>query len=101
MIASIAVVFVCILVVGVMQFIKQDQSYKTAIDYIKSNPEIMEIVGNDISLGFFPTGSIQYENGYGNSDLTVKVKGEKKSISVHIILHKEPNTSWMIDSMDY
>jgi len=100
-IASIVVFFVCIMFFGILQIIKQDESYLVATDFIKSSSEIKEKVGNEITFGYSPSGAINYENGYGNSDLTIKVKGEKGTTSVHIILSKEPNRDWEIESIDY
>ncbi|WP_239616837.1 RDD family protein [Cohnella mopanensis] len=100
-ITSVILVFICILIMGIIQIIKQSDSYKVATNYIKLSPEIKEIVGNDITFGYFPMGGIQYENGYGNSELTIKLKGNKDTISVHIVLKKNPNSNWIIEDVDY
>ncbi|WP_158602136.1 RDD family protein [Cohnella endophytica] len=100
-ISSIAIFFICIILFGVLQIMKQSDSYKVATDYIQSSSDIREIVGNEIKFGYFPMGSIQYENGYGKSDLTMKVKGKNKTISVHILLDKKPGSDWFIESVDY
>ncbi|MGM0884047.1 MAG: RDD family protein [Bacillota bacterium] len=100
-IISIVIFFICIFIFGILQIIKQDDSYKVATDFIKANPDIRKIVGNEISFGYFPMGGIQYENGYGISDLTIEVKGEKEKISVYIVLEKKPDSNWVIESVDY
>jgi hypothetical protein len=93
--------FICILIFGIIQIIKQDESYKVATEYIKTSSDVRNIVGNEISFGYFPMGGIQYENGYGTSELTIKVKGSKDSISVHIVLQKRPDSNWIIESVDF
>jgi hypothetical protein len=100
-IISVIIFFIFILIMGIIQIIKQSDSYKVATNYIKASPEIIEIVGKDITFGYFPMGGIQYENGYGNSELTIKVKGNKDTISVHIVLMKNPNSKWVIENVDY
>lgn len=100
-IISIFILFICIFIFVILQIIKQDESYKVATDYIKTNPDVRKIVGNEITFGYFPMGGIQYENGYGSSELTINVKGSKDTISVHIVLHKEPDSNWIIDSVDF
>jgi len=100
-IASVAVFFFCILFFGIMQIIKQDDSYLFATDFIKSSPEIQNLIGNNISFGYFPSGSIKYVNGYGNADLIITVRGDKGTKSVHIILSRGPNRNWEIEKIDY
>jgi hypothetical protein len=92
--------FICILLFGVIQIIKNDESYKIAADYIKNSTEVSNIVGDEITLGYFPMGGIQYKNGYGTSELTIKVKGRKDKISVHIVLQKKPKSNWIIERVD-
>ncbi|MFX3636722.1 MAG: cytochrome c oxidase assembly factor Coa1 family protein [Candidatus Pristimantibacillus sp.] len=98
---SLFVLLIGVFIVGIMQIIKQDASYKLATDYIKANPEIREIVGEEMTFGRFSSGSISYENGFGTSELTIKVKGSKDTLSVHIVSHKELGSSWIIEDVDY
>ena len=100
-VASVVAFFICIMIVGVMQLIKHDSSYKIATQYIKSNLEIKQIVGNDITIGYFPSGGIHYENGHGSSDFKIKVIGNRSTIFVYISLTKEPNSSWIVNSIKY
>ncbi|RUS45836.1 cytochrome c oxidase assembly factor Coa1 family protein [Cohnella sp. AR92] len=97
----LVVVFAGSLFFGIIQLMKQSGSYKAATHYLKANSELKELVGDDISFGYFPMGSIEYSNGYGNSELTIKVKGSKDSLSVHVILHKDPNSEWSVDRVRY
>lgn len=101
LIASIIAIFICIMIFGILQIIKSDSSYKFATQYIKSNPKIKQIVGNDITIGYFPSGGVHYENGYGSSDFRIKVMGNYKTIFVHISLTKEPNSNWTVNNIKY
>ena len=99
-IISVVITFICILILGIIQMIKNDDSYRVATNYIMTSSEIREVVGDDISFGCFPMGSIQYANGYGNSEFTIKVKGNKETISVHVVLTKNPNSNWVIEDFN-
>ncbi|WP_197035410.1 RDD family protein [Paenibacillus sp. UNC451MF] len=98
---SIFIYFICILFFGVLQIIKQDESYKIATEYIKNSTEIRNLVGNEITFGYFPMGSIQYKNGQGTSELTIKVMGSKDTISVHVVQQKTSKSNWIIEKVDF
>jgi hypothetical protein len=98
---SIFTFFICILFFGVIQMIKNDESYKIATDYIKNSAEVRNKVGDEITFGQFPMGGIEFKNGYGTSELTIKVKGNKDTISVHIVLKKKPKSNWIIERVDF
>lgn len=51
--------------------------------------------------GFIPRADIEIDNGYGKAEIKVKVKGEKKRLTVRFDMHKEPNTDWVIDQVTY
>ncbi|MFC5700189.1 cytochrome c oxidase assembly factor Coa1 family protein [Cohnella faecalis] len=98
---SISVIIV-FLVFGIITMIKQDASYKEAIIYIKNNKEIQDKVGSNVDIGFFPSGSISRTNGYGEASFNIKVSGDKNnSLSVYIILVKEPNEKWKVKEINY
>lgn len=93
--------FVSTLIVGVTQIIKNDASYKTAVQYVEKQNEITTAVGEIEGYGNFPMGSVSYTNGYGTADLSIKVNGKKKSIVVNIYLEKSPNSDWVVKDIKY
>jgi uncharacterized RDD family membrane protein YckC len=93
--------FVLTLVVGVTQIIKNDSSYKTAVQYVEKQNEIMAAVGEIQGYGNFPMGSVNYMNGYGTADLSIKVNGKKKCIVVNIYLEKSPSSDWVVKDIKY
>ncbi|HEX9061188.1 MAG TPA: cytochrome c oxidase assembly factor Coa1 family protein [Clostridia bacterium] len=93
--------FVSSLFIGIIQIIKNDASYKAAVQYIEKQNEISTAVGEIQGFGSFPMGSINYNNGYGTADLSIKVNGKKKSIDVEIYLEKSPGSDWVVKDMKY
>jgi len=93
--------FVSSLVIGITQIIKNDSSYKTAVQYIEKQNKITANIGEIQGFGDFPMGSVSYTNGYGTADLSIKVKGKRKSINVSIYLEKSPNSEWIVKEISY
>lgn len=93
--------FVTTLVIGVTQIIRNDSSYKTALQYIKTQDEIKSEVGEIEGFGNFPMGSVSISNGYGVADLQIKVKGKKKSITVSILMEKSPESDWVVKDIKH
>ncbi len=93
--------FISSLFIGITQIIKNDDSYKTAVLYIKNQNEIKTAVGEIEGFGSFPMGSVSYTNGYGIANLKIRVKGNKKSISVNIYLEKMPDLDWVVKEIKY
>jgi uncharacterized RDD family membrane protein YckC len=94
-------IFAPSLVIGVTQVIKNDASYKTALQYIENQNKIKSTVGEIQGFGIFPSGSVNYTNGYGTADLSIKVNGINKSIIVRIYLEKSPSSDWVIKDIKY
>lgn len=93
--------FVSSLFIGVIQIIKNDASYKAAVQFIKKQNEITTAVGDIQGFGNFPMGSVNYTNGYGTADFSIKVIGKKKSMVVNIYLVKSPDTDWTVEDIKY
>lgn len=83
-------------VAGVGNFMKNNGAYKTTISQIENNKVIASEIGEIKGYGFMPMGTISISNGYGEAELTISVKGEKKNIKVFSRLYKEPNSEWQI-----
>lgn len=81
--------------------LKNNEAYKTAITFIKSNEEIVDETGGIEGYGFVPSGSVQISNGYGESIYSIEVKGKDKDIYVEIYLTKKPRQEWIVEEVYY
>lgn len=73
------------------------EPYRLAQSFIKENKEIRLLVGDEVSFGHFPTGSIKTAPGKGEANFTIKVKGPQGSTNVYIALRKRGKT-WQVIS---
>lgn len=81
--------------------LKNSDSYQTAIAYIESSEEITETAGGIEGYGFFPSGSVQTSNGYGEAAYAIEVKGEDKDVYVEVYLTKKPAEEWVVSEAYY
>ena len=86
------------IVLFITHSIRNDSSYKTAVAYIQAEPYIVLEVGGIEGFGTFPSGQVQYENGYGYARLKIPVIGHDDTITVHINLSKAPDGDWEIEN---
>jgi len=98
---TVFVVFFVSLFCGLMHVIKNDASYETAIQHIENAEEITAVAGEIEGFGAFPTGSIDYTNGYGNANLGITVYGSKQNLVINIHLKKSPEANWVVINMRY
>jgi len=80
--------------------VKNDPSYEVAINYIETNPELLDLLG-DIEGYRLSNKSLTYSGRYGQADYTIKVIGRHATIHVHLKLEKTPDTDWEIFYFDY
>ncbi len=97
----VLVIFVSSLTIGILLVLKNNSSYKTAIEYIENDTEINHVVGEIEEFGFLPTGSINILNGYGEAYFNIKVKGTSADIMVHVWLTKDPGSDWVVRGRHY
>lgn len=89
-------IFTFIVIVNVGNYIKitNSEAYVLAKSHIKSHPDLIEKIGEVISFGKFPSGSIHYENGKTVAQIETKVIGSKLSGEVIVLMEKWPNKDW-------
>jgi hypothetical protein len=81
------------------------EPYRVAIEYLKTNPQVKEEVGNIKGFGVIPTGAMETtsingsESGHATFFLTVF--GDKKYKDVDVNLRETPETGWQIISVYY
>jgi uncharacterized RDD family membrane protein YckC len=98
-----AIIVGAILFVFSIQFLmKQDGSYRTAIQSIEDNQEIRAIVGDNMRFGYWMSGSMSKSGGAGDAAYSIKVKGDsKQQVVVTVGLTKEPGYPWKVSHFSY
>ncbi|WP_068774287.1 cytochrome c oxidase assembly factor Coa1 family protein [Paenibacillus sp. FJAT-26967] len=96
LLAGSAVTFFVVVFFGVVLLMKSSSSYQESVRYIKNDPGIRQWVGEEMKLGFLPTGSSHSVNGYGEAEYRITVSGTKRKATLIITLTKEPNQSWQV-----
>ena len=89
-------IFLFFIIVGSM---KKSDAYKTAIVEIENNQQLKNEIGEITDYGMFPTGSINYVDGYGEAELEINVIGTKETKSVYVYLIKEIDKEWKLVEM--
>lgn len=104
-ILTIVAVFLILLIfigslTGVFLMMRSSDAYKLSESYIRNNKEIRETVGDDITFGFIPLGSVKVSGRVGVADFKIHVKGSKGSTDVQVFL-KKTSGQWRIVSAVY
>ncbi len=92
--------FGLVLLPVVVFILKTSEPYGAATNYLKSDPGIIDEIGNVRGFGLIPTGSVQtttvngVESGYAIFELIVR--GDKKIMDVTIELEKDPDKFWTV-----
>lgn len=76
---------------------KQTEAYRTALDYLRSRPEVVADLGEPIEDGFMPSGRIATNDAGGSADLAISLEGPKGKGSAHISLDRS-GSGWTIKS---
>lgn len=83
--------------------LKTSDAYQAAIEYLKTDDQVKNLVGDVKGFGLFPTGAIQSTtvNGTesGNANFRITIKGTKKYKDVTITVEKGPETFWQVVSI--
>lgn len=88
----------------VIFIIKTSDAYQTAIEYLKTDTEIKNTVGNIRGFGLIPTGQVEFSttNGVesGNAIFNITIRGDKKNKDIVIALEKTPETMWTVVALE-
>lgn len=80
--------------------LKSSDAYDAATEYLKSDPTIIDEIGDFKGFGLIPSGSVATTkiNGVesGNATFEIIVKGKRKYKDVTIDLEKAPDKSWTV-----
>jgi len=88
----------------VIFMLKSSEAYQSAIEYIRTDPQIKTLVGDIQGFGLIPTGQTSSTtiNGAesGEAQFDIIVRGDKKYIDITVSLKKTPETTWKVVSIE-
>lgn len=94
--------YVSSLVIGITYNIKNDASYKDAVEYIKTEKEIIKTTGEIKGFGYItPANFIYRSDGWKTAYFDILVIGKTKKIVVHVRLDKTPGADWDVRDIKY
>ena len=90
-------------IAGLIYFIfasaRSTEPFQRTLQAAQASPEMRAHLGEPISLGFWFTGSVNWENGQGKADVQIPLKGPNGSITVHTVGSKAPASPWVFTRM--
>jgi hypothetical protein len=76
--------FAGLIVFSVGKMMKSSDAYRMAIERARSNPQVVQALGEPIEEGFFVSGSIQTTGSSGTASLTCPIHGPKGKGTVYV-----------------
>lgn len=84
---------------GVTKAIKSNAPYNDSITAVQSHPGALDALGSPIEPGFFPSGSINLNNGEGSVDFSIPVSGPKGKGTIRVVGTKPAGAgAWIYDT---
>lgn len=75
----------------VMSALKSSEVYRFALERARSNPRVVEELGEPIKEGWLVSGSVEMGlGGYGRANLRIPISGPKKSGTIYAVALKDP-----------
>ena len=90
-------IFFPLLFMGISNLLK-GEAYQASLNKIRSNSEVVQMVGKPIEPGYFVMGSIKIEGGSGSANINYSIKGPKGSAQVYLEATKQFGT-WTINNL--
>jgi hypothetical protein len=87
-IIALGVAFVVLIILVIFGAIKSSDAYKIALERAKSDPRVIEELGEPIEAGWFLSGKTKVDGDSGESDLTIPIQGPKGKASVYAVATK-------------
>jgi len=97
---AVAIISLTSLVIFVGSAMKSSEAYKTAVEQIEQNEQILNETEGIKGYGMMPAGSVNIENGYGQAQLQITVLGNERDVEVSVYLTKEPNGGWQVQEIN-
>ena len=84
---------------GVTKAIKSNAPYPDSITALQGNQAAIDALGSPIEPGFFPSGSINLNNGEGTVDFSIPVYGPNGEGTVRVVGTKPARSEvWIYDT---
>lgn len=82
------IAFAVVIVTLLTGIIKSTDVYSEALASARSEPEVINAIGEPIKAGLFVSGRIAVSGASGNADLTIPISGPKGKARVHVVASK-------------
>ncbi|MCL2376802.1 MAG: RDD family protein [Defluviitaleaceae bacterium] len=92
----VGAIFIGALVLGITSMFRNHPSYHLATDSIRANPEIVELIGEIESFGFFPTGNLSFGSSHGDANYSIRAIGAYGEVRVFVELQMRDGGDWEI-----
>jgi hypothetical protein len=100
--ASLALM-VLLLIGGIIYFIfssiRKTEPFQLTLHAAQSSPEMRAQLGEPITLGFWFTGSVNWNNGNGTADVQIPLNGPNGSTTIHTVGTQSPGAPWNFSKM--
>jgi len=72
------------IILTVSSFMKSSDAYTEAMQIARSNPALIEMIGEPIEEGFLPTGEISTSGSSGKANLAISLSGPKGAATLYL-----------------
>lgn len=83
-----------------MSAVKKSDVFAGAVNQAQQNPEVQAALGSPIETGWMIQGSANYENGTGDADLTIPIKGPLNEGTLRAVAHQDPGAPWQYSILE-
>jgi hypothetical protein len=89
-------------IIGIALYsVGHSEAAETARNYLRANERLKQDIGEVKEFGSFVTGSININNGSGNSTVNLKVVGERKVVNASVDLVYRNGQPWRVVAASY
>lgn len=100
---ALLVVLAIGLFVGLFAFVfvsvRNSEPFQLALQSAQASPELTAAIGQPITLGWYFTGSTQWNNGDAEIDATIPVSGPNGSASIRVVGTQKAGQPWYFKEM--
>lgn len=96
----LVLLFIAAIVFFIFSGVKKTDPFQLTLQTAQGSPEMRAQLGEPITLGFWFTGSVDWENGHGTADVQITLKGPNGSTTVHTIGTQAPGAPWTFSKME-
>lgn len=81
--------------------IKETDAFMASQEYIKTNNDVVDEIGEVEGYGFLISGSMESSPNGGKAFFSYTVKGSKRNAPVHVVLEKDSSRTWVVKKFYY